>query len=315
MTIELSRADRAMMQGVIDIHLHAAPCLLDRPFDEVEIARQAREAGYAALVLKSIFVPNADRIEIVRQLVPDLPLFGGIVLNHTVGGVNPEAVAAAIGFGAKVVWLPTVHAANHIKYFGTARYPWQKQKGFDRKNEIKGIRLLDQRGELIPEMIEIIEIAHATRLIISTGHVASDEIFAVLRHADRIGYDKIVVTHVGWHATDWSDDDLLRMHDLPCTFEFTINPCMPARQQASPKIFAKRMLMLGTDRCVAATDLGQHDTGHPIDGFRMWLRILRENGLSDDDIDRAARRNPARLLDLQAPAPVATGEARSGAAA
>jgi hypothetical protein len=103
MAIELSRADRAMMQGVIDIHLHAAPCLLDRPFDEVEIARQARDAGYAALVLKSIFVPNADRIEIVRQVVPDFPLFGGIVLNHTVGGVNPEAVAAAIGFGAKAI--------------------------------------------------------------------------------------------------------------------------------------------------------------------------------------------------------------------
>src|SRR2546425_3665237 len=137
MAMTLSRADQAMMQGVIDIHLHAAPCLLNRPFDEVEIAQQAQEAGYAALVLKSIFVPNADRIDIVRKLVPNFPLFGGIVLNHTVGGINPEAVAAAIGFGAKVVWLPTVHAANHIKYFGVARYPWQPQKGFTRANEVE----------------------------------------------------------------------------------------------------------------------------------------------------------------------------------
>jgi hypothetical protein len=297
-SIELARVDRDMMKGVIDMHLHASPCLLERPFDEVEIARQARDVGYRGLVLKSIFVPNADRLQFVRQAVPGIELFGGLVLNHTVGGINPEAVAAAVGFGAKMVWLPTVHASNHVRFFGVSHYPWQKQKGYRRERDIKPISVIDEHGALVPEAIEILEIAKHANLVIGSGHVSAAEILAVLAYASRIGFDKVVATHVGWHATDWSDDELKRMRDLNCIFEFTINPSMPSRQQANPKTFAKRMLALGTDRCITGTDLGQIDTTHPIDGYRMWLRILRNNGFTDDDLDRVARRNPARLLDL-----------------
>src|SRR5258708_28996911 len=35
MQIKLSEADRELMQGVIDMHLHAMPCLIDRPFSEL----------------------------------------------------------------------------------------------------------------------------------------------------------------------------------------------------------------------------------------------------------------------------------------
>jgi hypothetical protein len=295
-SIEIAAVDRDMMKGVIDMHLHAAPCLLERPFDEIEIARQARDVGYRGLVLKSIFAPNADRLQFVRDAVPGIELFGGVVLNHTVGGINPEAVASAVGFGAKLVWLPTVHAANHVKFFGVSYYPWQKQKGYRR--DIVPISVINDRGELIPEAIEILDIAKQAGLVIGSGHISAEEILAVLSYAAKIGFDKVVATHVGWHATDWSDDELKRMRDLNCTFEFTINPAMPSRQQANPKTFAKRMMMLGTDRCITGTDLGQIDTAHPIDGYRMWLRILRNNGFSDDDLDRVARRNPSRLLDL-----------------
>jgi len=231
-------------------------------------------------------------------MVPGIALFGGLVLNHAIGGVNPEAVATAIGFGAKVLWLPTVNSHNHLKFFGVSHYPWQKQKGIRRAKEAAPINLIDEKGALIPDMIEIMEMAKAAKLVLATGHVSAEEIMAVIRHADRIGYDKVLLTHVGWHATDWSDEQLKRMKDLPCSFEFTINPCMPTRQQANPKKLADKILMLGANRCVAATDLGQMDTTHPVEGFRMWLRILRDKGLTDADIDLVARKNPARLLDL-----------------
>lgn len=84
-------ADRAMMQGVIDMHLHTMPCLFDRPLDDIEAAQQARAAGYCGLVLKSIYSRNADRMELVRKIVPGIDLFGSIVLNHGVGGLKPEA--------------------------------------------------------------------------------------------------------------------------------------------------------------------------------------------------------------------------------
>ena len=40
-----------------------------------------------------------------------------MILNHAVGGINPEAVFAALNFGAKRVEMPTVDAKTHVKLF------------------------------------------------------------------------------------------------------------------------------------------------------------------------------------------------------
>jgi len=299
MVLQIPEPDKALLRGVIDMHLHAAPCLYDRPFDEIECARQALAAGYRALVLKSIYAGNADRVELVRKIVPGIELFGGMVLNHMVGGLNPAAVRSAIGFGAKVLWLPTVHAANHIRYFGVPTYPWlaPRLRGL-LQDDVRPIRVIDDGGNLLPETREILDLASDAGLVVATGHVAADEIFAVLRYAQAISYRKIVCTHVGWHATDWPLDDLKRMAGMGAYLEFTINPCMPARQQADPREFARSILAVGPEHCITSTDLGQRDNAHPVEGYRMFLRILLNNGLSLDDIDRVARINPAYLLDL-----------------
>jgi len=298
-SILLGAADRAMMQGVIDMHLHTMPCLFDRPLDDFEAAEQARDAGYRALVLKSIYVPNADRVELVSKRVPGIRLFGSIVLNHTVGGLNPEAVRAAIGFGAKVLWLPTVHAQHHFDHFGMPTYPWLAQRaGSLPQRTVPGLTVLDAQGGLNEATAEILDLCKAACIVVGTGHLSLPEVFAVAHHARRIGMEKLVQTHVGWHATDWPLEDLKQLADLGMWFEFCVNPCMPNRQQQSPKKLSDTIRALGHARCTAATDLGQHDNAHPIEGFRMWLRILKTLGHSEAEIDLLARKNPARLLDL-----------------
>jgi hypothetical protein len=307
MTLSIPEPDRSLIHGVIDMHLHAAPCLFDRPFDEIDIAIEARDAGYRGLVLKSIFAMNADRVELVRKVVPGIELFGSIVFNHTVGGLNPSAMRAAIGFGAKVAWLPTVHAARHVEFFGMPTYPWLAQRRPELSNtlreEIVPIRLLDSDGKLKPEVTEILELAAQADMVVGTGHVGADEIFATLERAREIGFRKMVCTHVGWHATAWSRDEMLRMADLGATIEFTVNPTMPARQRADPKKFADDILAIGVERCIAASDLGQRDNAHPVEGYRMFLRMLRNYGLSDADLNLVSRVNPARLLGLEVIAP------------
>jgi hypothetical protein len=299
MTMKIPEPDKKLLRGVIDMHLHSAPCLYDRPFDDIECALQARDAGYRALVLKSIWSPNGDRVELVRKVVPGIHLFGGMVLNHSVGGFNPHAMRAAVGLGAKVVWMPTVHAKNHIDYFGVPTYPWLALRvpGLSLGSP-PPLRVVDGRGNLLPEVTEILEIAASTNVVIATGHIDAEEIFVLLKQAREIGLDKVVCTHVGWHCTDWSLDDMKRMADMGAFLEFTINPCMPARQRRDPQVFASNILAVGPERCITSTDLGQRDNAHPVEGYRMFIRILMNNGLSDCDIDLIARRNPAWLLDL-----------------
>ncbi len=313
--LRFAGCDQRLLEGVIDMHLHAAPCLYERPFDEIEAALQARDAGYRALVLKSIYAPNADRIQLVRRVVPQFEVFGSVVLNHSVGGVNPHAVEAALGFGAKVVWLPTVHARNHIAFFGVPTYPWQNAAtGITQdKQRLQPLAVVDEAGKLTAEAKAVVELARAQDAVIGTGHIGAEEIRALLVFARDVGFERVVCTHCGWHATDWSEAEMREMTDLGATLEFTINPQMPNRQQADPRAFCRAIGTIGPEHCIVATDLGQIDNAHPIDGMRMWLRILLANGFTQEDVDIMAKRNPARLLSLEPAKPMAGPETKASA--
>lgn len=41
------------MRGVIELHVHSGPDIFARPYDECELARQARDVGCKAILSKS----------------------------------------------------------------------------------------------------------------------------------------------------------------------------------------------------------------------------------------------------------------------
>ncbi len=95
------RADLELMQGAIDLHIHSAPSLFPRLVDHVEAAEGARKYGMRAVVLKEHHGYTADRMYFVRKLINGIEVYGGVVLNNAVGGINPFAVDAAIKLGPK----------------------------------------------------------------------------------------------------------------------------------------------------------------------------------------------------------------------
>src|SRR5579883_1209306 len=76
--------------GLIDTHVHAAPDVFGRALDDEEAAILYKERGLEALVLKNHVVTTADRAWFARKHVAGLKVFGGIVLNSAVGGINPD---------------------------------------------------------------------------------------------------------------------------------------------------------------------------------------------------------------------------------
>ena len=61
------------------------------------------------------------RAQLAMKEVPGIEVFGGIVLNKAVGGINPDAVEwmhRVYGSRGKVVWLPTFESDKHAKTFG-----------------------------------------------------------------------------------------------------------------------------------------------------------------------------------------------------
>src|SRR5689334_1405198 len=107
-------SDRArdLVTGAYDTHVHVAPDVMERRIDDVTLARRFAAVGLAGFVLKSHYVPTAERAEVVRGVVPGVEALGALTLNGSVGGLNPVAVEIAGRQGARVVWLPTVDCAN-----------------------------------------------------------------------------------------------------------------------------------------------------------------------------------------------------------
>src|SRR6185295_10404391 len=78
--------------GVIDMHVHSHPDVFGRNMDDIDVAQLAKARGMRGILLKNHVSETASRAALVMKVVPGIEVFGGIVLNRAVGGINPDAV-------------------------------------------------------------------------------------------------------------------------------------------------------------------------------------------------------------------------------
>src|ERR1700681_182282 len=100
------------LQGAYDLQVHVAPDVIERRVDDLDLAKEFLGRGLKGFVLKSHYFPTAERAKVVTKAVPGIAAYGAITLNHSVGGLNPVALELAGRSGCKIVWMPTVDAAN-----------------------------------------------------------------------------------------------------------------------------------------------------------------------------------------------------------
>src|ERR1044071_760092 len=84
-----------LLEGAFDTHIHSAPDVLPRKFNDIELAQRFKARRMAGFVLKSHYICTADRATLVNQIVPEIQAFGAIALNNSVGGLNPLALDIA----------------------------------------------------------------------------------------------------------------------------------------------------------------------------------------------------------------------------
>ena len=175
----MSNADR-LLEGAMDIHVHCAPDpRVDRRGSAIDMAQQARDMGMLGMVLKSHEFPTHPVAYTASQAVPGITLIGGVALDLEVGGLNPAAVESAAKVGGRVVWMPTFSARAD-----------RQHKGLN-----GGIYLLDDQGRLVPEALSVLEIVKSYDMVLSTGHISTEESMALVSQARNMGIERIVVTH------------------------------------------------------------------------------------------------------------------------
>lgn len=282
--------------GVIDMHVHPDPDVFGRALTDFEVATVARRKGMRGIVLKNHVVTTADRAALVMQQVPGIEVWGGIVLNKSVGGINPAAVEwmhRMSGGRGKMVWLPTFDSDKHVK---TLVDP--KGSGL----------VVAPNGRVTPEMEEILRIIARENLVLATGHVHAEEVVAVTRRAKELGVKNMLVTHgltniPGLTMAQAKEAIANGAMIEICYLQFMTGPnaqydWMKHWEQVGTDKVVAAVRELGADAIVLSTDLGQQGMMTPPDGIENAVGALRKAGISQEDLDKMMKRNPARLLGL-----------------
>jgi hypothetical protein len=282
--------------GVIDMHVHSHPDVFGRNLDDIDVAQLAKARGMRGVVLKNHVAETASRAALVMKVVPGVEVFGGVVLNKAVGGINPDAVEwmhRTFGGRGKMVWLPTFESDKHVKTFS--------------KPDAVGLTVAPG-GRVTPEMEAILKVIARENLVLATGHVHPEEAIAVVKRARELGVKSILVNHALTNVPGLSMAQAKQVTDMGamievCFLQFLAGPNAPLPflvhwTQVNAKHVAQAAKELGADKVLISSDLGQSgNMVHP-DGLEAAVAAMKKEGISDADIDTMMRKNPARLLGL-----------------
>jgi hypothetical protein len=282
--------------GVIDMHVHSHPDVFGRNMDDIDLATLAKARGMRGILIKNHISETASRAALVMKVVPGIEVFGGIVLNKAVGGINPDAVEwmhRIYGGRGKVVWLPTFESDKHVKTLS--------------KPDAVGLTVAPN-GQVSPEMEAILKIIARENLVLATGHVHPEEIVAVVKKGKELGVRNFIITHGLTNVPGLNMAQAKQVAEMGavieiCFLQFLAGPNAPLPflthwTQTNAKTVAQAVKDLGVNSVLVSTDLGQSgNMVHP-DGVEAAIAAMKREGLTDADIDQMMRKTPARLLGL-----------------
>ncbi len=289
-----------LLVGAIDLHCHSGPAAMPRILDHHEAMMDCAAAGFRALVYKDHFYLGTPHAILLEKLFPDtgVKLFSGIALNNAVGGINPHAVNHAAIIGAKIVWMPTLSAENHIaQASGQAKtFPKTSQKMLDPIP----LSALDDTGKLSDNTKQVLDLIAAADIILAGGHLPASELHLVFEEARRRGVKKMIVNHPTY-VVGCTDEDIRQLVGLGVYMEHSICMFVEGRSKKYDADKLKHLIdVAGVDRTLLCSDLGLMGSPRPVDGYRAVLEILLDLQVAHSDIRKLTGSNAATLLNLAA---------------
>lgn len=289
------------MEGACDLHIHTGPDRFPRYIDDVDAARLARDHSMEAIMFKCHHESTASRAIHTERQVPGIRVFGGIVLNWFVGGISPDSVGAALEAGAKQVWMPTYHSEYHRQTFGSVgSYGLKSMDSSEREKDVsRGITVLDEKGELIDEAKQIIELVSEHEAILASAHLSPPEVKKVLEFACRKS-TKVLITHPFFKLPNLGLNELRELTDMGGIAELVAVDHFNLPTEHHPTVHRSYEAIqdIGAEKFILSSDAGQPFNPNPVEAIRVVAESLFELGISKDDLRQIMVSNPAMLLGL-----------------
>ena len=287
MTLKTAQIE-ALYKGSIDMHVHIAPDPeWDRRLDVVETARYAAQGGMRGYVAKSFFYPTTTESLAARHAVEDTQVFGSVTIGYsTTGGLDyaPVTIRNHAKLGCKVVWFPAFDA----EYC---------RKGIGREG---GINILDEKGSLKKEAVEVLEIIKEYDMVLCKGHISYPETYALFAKAAEMGITKMVITHPlsdSWGL--FSEDEVQSLVDLGGYVEHVFGSTQARLGNLDPSDMVDWVHKYGAERSIMSTDLAQCMDPNPAEGMRTFIGMMLQFGCTDEEVKLMCQDNPAKLLGIE----------------
>ena len=294
-TIPISESDvEDVLKGSFDIHIHSHPDpLIDTGWDQLDVACRACDEGMGGVCFKSQTLPTANTAPLVQKAVDEYAkangkervlVFGGVVLNHYVGGINPKVVEMSARAGGKIVWMPSHDAAHHRRVLG----------------ETGGVEVITPEGEVLPAVKTVMELCLEYDMIFDTCHTGTREKYILVDEAKKMGINKILVNHPNWNITRTSIDQMVELSEMGGYMGLYMYGSVPGfnNNKVDPMEMFEIIKRVGPGMTVLATDLGTAANVHPVQGLRLYIRLLLMGGVPKADIEKMTKTNPRYLLGL-----------------
>jgi hypothetical protein len=299
-----SERARDLVMGAYDVHVHIAPDVMKRRITDLELAERYAELKMAGFVLKSHYVPTAERANVVRAVHPGVDSLGAITLNASVGGMNPVAVEIAGRSGAQFVWLPTVDSDNQRSCLaeepdGATPPMWAQlqQDLCDAGMASPVVDVLDAEGSVSTQTLQVLDVIAKHDMTLATGHLHGDESARVVEVARARGVRRIVITHPEFTSQRIPVEN--QRNFVP--FGALLERCLttPLTGKVSWEDWLSNIRAAGPENSVISSDLGQPFNPPVEDGLAIAADILLENGFSGDEVRLMAVHNSRWLAGAE----------------
>ena len=253
----------------------------------------------AGIMLKCHHESTVSRALLTEKQVPGIRVYGGIVLNRPVGGLNVDAVQACLRAGGKEVWLPTTDTEFHRLTFGSVgSYGLRSMDSSTKqKNVTKGITIIDDNGHLVSEILDIIDLITEHDAILGTAHISHEELFALLEYT-RHHKTKVLITHPDFRVPNLDLPTLRKLTDMGGIAEIVAVDYfnLPTHHHPPLSRAYQAISEIGPYKFILSSDGGQPFNPNPVEAIRVVAEALFEMGIQQEWLKIIMSDTPAFLI-------------------
>lgn len=285
-----------LLKGALDLHVHSGPSTMPRQLDHMQAAEEAAAAGMRGVLFKDHHYSVAPFIPMMERLLgnPDFAMYSGLVLNNSTGGLNPFVVDAQLKMGAKLIWMPTAQAANHIR---SSHRKTRLASNVQLRNS-PALSVVDGYGNVLDEVKQILDMIAEFDAILSSGHLHVWEIWKLFDEARARGVKRLLVNHP-MYGLHFSYDDIRDLARLGALIEQSAGLYIDSRFNFyTPQELKEHIEAAGVAHSSIGSDLGQVDNPTPVEGMRQAIKLCLALGFSEADVRAMVADNPGRLVGV-----------------